>query len=105
MTFSSDSTLTEIEKKTEVIYGEENTVKKMLHDFSFVKEKVDNCIDSTGPSVIISTEPVRKAIIDLRNRGIKVQFITEITKENIHYSKELIKISMKCDTLNSFCSF
>lgn len=93
MTFPSDSTMPDIEEKTEVIYGEENTVKKALHDFSVVKEKVDNCINSTGPSVIISTEPVRKAIIDLRNRGIKVRFITQITKENIHYSKELIKIS------------
>lgn len=93
MTFPSDSTMPDIEEKTEVIYGEENTVKKALHDFSVVKEKVDNCINSTGPSVIISTEPVRKAIIDLRNRGIKVRFITKITKEYIHYSKELIKIS------------
>ena len=79
MTFPSDSTMPDTEEKTEVIYGEENTVKKALHDFSVVKEKVDNCINSTGPSVIISTEPVRKAIIDLRNRGIKVRFITEIT--------------------------
>ena len=93
MTFPSDSTMPDIEEKTEVIYGEENTVKKALHDFSVVKEKVDNCINSTGPFVIISTEPVRKAIIDLRNRGIKVRFITQITKEYIHYSTELIKIS------------
>lgn len=82
MTFPSDSTMPDIEK-TEVIYGEENSVKAW-HDFSVVKEKVDNCINSTRPSVIISTEPVRKAIIDLRNRGIEVRFITEITKEYIH---------------------
>jgi hypothetical protein len=87
LTFFSDSTMADIEKKTEVIYGEENTVKKTLHDFSFVKERIDNRIDSTGPSDIISTEPVRKAIIDLRNRGTKVRFITEITKENIHTVK------------------
>ncbi|MGB8086485.1 MAG: hypothetical protein WCF07_09385 [Nitrososphaeraceae archaeon] len=47
MTFPSDSTMPDIEEKTEVIYGEENTVKKALHDFSVVKEKVDNCINST----------------------------------------------------------
>ena len=33
MTFPSDSTMPDIEEKTEVIYGEENTVKKALHDF------------------------------------------------------------------------
>jgi hypothetical protein len=37
MTFPSDSTMPDMEK-TEVIYGEENSVKAW-HDFSVVKER------------------------------------------------------------------
>jgi two-component system, OmpR family, sensor histidine kinase VicK len=93
MSVPSNSPIESIEEKTEIIYGEENTVKKTLEDLHRVKEKVDNCIDSTGPSVIATTETVRDAFAKLRGRGIKIRFITEITKENIHYYEELMKIS------------
>lgn len=35
---------------------------------------------------------VKKSLIDARDRGIKTRFITEITKDNIAYCKELIKL-------------
>jgi hypothetical protein len=44
MTFSPDShgsSTTDLEEKTEVIYGKENTIKKTLHDFQLVREKLD----------------------------------------------------------------
>jgi hypothetical protein len=33
--------------------------------------------------------------IDLNNRGIKLRVITEITKDNISYCKELMKLSIE----------
>ncbi len=33
------------------------------------------------------------AIVDLKNRGIKTRLITEITKDNLSYCKELIKLT------------
>ena len=35
---------------------------------------------------------IRITILQLKNRGVKIRFITEITKDNIHYCKELINI-------------
>jgi len=40
-------------------------------------------------------EPIIKGIIDLNNRGIKSRVITEITKYNISYCKELMKLSIE----------
>jgi two-component system sensor histidine kinase VicK len=87
------SSTTDLEENTEVIYGEENTIKKTLHDFQLVREKLDCCVDSAGASVNLTTEPVRIALINLKKRGIKIRFITEITKDNMHYCKELIGIA------------
>jgi sugar-specific transcriptional regulator TrmB len=60
--------------------------------FPDVKERIDRCADDNAPISHIMLEPVRDGYIQLKNRGIKVRFITEITKENLYYSKELMKI-------------
>jgi two-component system sensor histidine kinase VicK len=80
------------EEKTETIYGVENTVSVSLECFARVKERHDTCGDDTLPSVIVMTEPIKKAYRELLRRGIKTRFISEITDKNIEYCKELIKI-------------
>ena len=77
---------------TEVIHGGENTLKVSLNCFARVKQRHDSFGDFTLPSVIISVEPVKNAYIELGKKGIPTRFITEITKENISYCKELMKI-------------
>ena len=39
----------------------------------------------------MGVEPIKKGYIDFKNRGVKIRFITEITKDNIPYCKELMK--------------
>nr|MDQ5876927.1 hypothetical protein [Thermoproteota archaeon] len=60
--------------------------------FSNVKERIDCSADSNAPYSHVMLKPVWDGYIQLKNRGIKVRFITEITKENLYYSKELMKI-------------
>ncbi len=79
-------------EKTEILYGVDNIVKRAIGDFHKIRERLDNCIDSTGPSVFFKT-PIWKDFIELKNRGIKLRFITEITKDNLDYSKELSKVA------------
>ncbi len=43
----------------------------------------------------MTTEPIVKGIIDHNNRGIKSKLITEITKDNISYCKELMKLAIE----------
>ena len=79
-------------EKTEILYGSDKIVKRTIDDFHLIKERFDNCTDSTGPSVFFNT-PIWKEFVNLKNRGIKLRFITEITKDNIIYCKELMKIT------------
>jgi two-component system sensor histidine kinase VicK len=49
--------------------------------------------DKNGPSIIIEFPDIYKNnYIEAKRRGAKIRFITEITKDNINYSKELMNI-------------
>jgi two-component system, OmpR family, sensor histidine kinase VicK len=78
-------------EKTEVLHGVENTSKRILHVFSSIKNSWDVCADCTGPSVTIEVEQVKKQYLNFKNRGVKTRYITQVTKDNIHYCKEMIK--------------
>ena len=79
--------------KSEILYGADNIVKRTIQDFHTIKERLDNCIDSTSPYVFFKAPIVWKELVGLRNRGVKLRFITEITKDNINYSKELSTVA------------
>jgi two-component system sensor histidine kinase VicK len=78
---------------TQVWEGVENTVGKSLKVLYKLQKSCDLCVDRNGPSVILTTEPIRQAYLDLKRRGIRVRFITEVTRENIEYCREMIKIA------------
>jgi two-component system, OmpR family, sensor histidine kinase VicK len=65
-------------------------VRKILQFISNTKSKFDACIDHTRPSLAVEIEGVKDSLLDARNRGIRIRFITEINKDNISYCKELI---------------
>lgn len=83
---------TEDIEKTEVVVGLENVIDRTLQSFTEVTEKFDNCTDSTYPIVLTSVEIIRKAYRELRDRGIKIRFITEITNENVQFVKEIFDL-------------
>jgi two-component system sensor histidine kinase VicK len=78
-------------KRTEVLYSAENVMHALLQFLSKANGRIDSCADYKGPSVVIEVQEYKKLLFDLNTRGIKLRYITEITKENVHYCKELIK--------------
>jgi two-component system sensor histidine kinase VicK len=79
---------------TEVLYDQEDIVKWTVQTIKNVKFRIDNCTDENGPSLfLIPGNPVAKAFGELKERGIEVRFITEITPRNTSYCKELMKIA------------
>ncbi len=79
-------------KLTEVAYGIENTIKMTIKCFSIVTLKVDVCADYKGPSIFVKTPQILQAYDELKERGVKVRFITEIKKNNVDYCKRLCQI-------------
>ena len=89
---SADSLLTSNtnSQKSEILYGAENAVGRGVQFMQNVKKKMDIFFDYRAPSIVINIEEYRNGYIDIRRRGAKIRAFTEITKENIHYCKELI---------------
>jgi signal transduction histidine kinase len=78
-------------ERTEVISGEEYVIT--ILQFLSKAEKIDSCGDYKAPSLIFEVEEYRKLISDIKDKGIKLRYITDITKDNIHYCKELLKFA------------
>jgi signal transduction histidine kinase len=79
-------------ERTEVLHGQENVIGVVLHFTSRAKDIIDACIDSTRPLLAIEIKQLRKSFIDSKTRGVKLRYVTEVTKDNINYCKELLKI-------------
>ena len=88
----SEPSTTDVEEKTEDVYGDENIINDTLRIYSILKRSLDICNDSRGPSMfVIPNHPVTKAYRELKERGIRLRFIAEITKDNIVDCRELMK--------------
>jgi signal transduction histidine kinase len=79
-------------KISEILYGIENAVGRGVYFMSNVKERMDICFDHRAPSIVVGVEEYRNGYLDIRKRGGKIRAFTEITKDNIQYCKELIKL-------------
>jgi signal transduction histidine kinase len=79
------------EEKTEVICDADTIVKITLNLFANAKISLDNCIDSNTPSILtIPNHPITKGHYDMSKRGVRIRFITEVTRENLVHCKELM---------------
>jgi two-component system, OmpR family, sensor histidine kinase VicK len=79
-------------ESTEIWYGIDNIISRSLEVLSKIQITYDLCLDSTGVSPILEIEPVKKAYFGLKNRGVKMRIITEITTTNISYCKEMMRV-------------
>ena len=79
---------------TKVFHGTENSTKALVEFVSRAKQRIDSVVDSTAPSIIIETESIRNERFSAaKDRGVKFRYVTEITKDNISYCKEMLKFA------------
>ena len=79
-------------RSSEILYGGENAVGRGVQFMRNVKKNMDIFFDHRAPSIVVDIEEYRNGYINIRRRGAKIRAFTEITKENIHYCKELMKL-------------
>jgi two-component system sensor histidine kinase VicK len=75
-----------------VLHGPENTTRAILEFLSKAHSTLDICADSSWPSVAMGVDVYGKALRDASVRGVKLKVVTEITKDNLSYCKEVMKI-------------
>jgi two-component system, OmpR family, sensor histidine kinase VicK len=77
-------------KNTKVLQCPEKVIDIALQFTSNAENKIDACVDHTRPSLIVGIRELKKAFRDVKKRGVKLRYITEITAENISFCKELL---------------
>ena len=80
------------DENTSVLYGIDNVINEELQFFSNARKRIDTCMNHTRPELAIALEPIREAFIDAKKRNVGLRYLTEITKDNVTYCKELMAI-------------
>ena len=80
-------------EKTEVLNGFEKTTETIMKFLNTAEMSMNICADHTWPSVAMGVEVFRKGLYDLKARNVQSRYITDITKDNIEYCKDLMQIS------------
>jgi hypothetical protein len=90
--------------KTRVITGIGNITKAIAKFQSNIKKSWCACVDSSIP-VFSMSEKIKRGYMDAKKRGVRIRYITEITKDNLPYCKELVKYVELRHLSGITCSF
>ena len=81
-----------LSEKTEVLTKPEDIDRVIHQTFSNIFSSYCTCIDTSGPAVVMSIEPMKKRLIVAHARGVKIRFVTEVTKDNLPYCKQMMEL-------------
>ena len=82
------------EERSELLYGTENAVQRGVQFMQKVKKGMGLFGDKNGPSIVMEFDIYRDNYKAVKRRGARIRLITEITRDNIHYCKELIRLRL-----------
>jgi two-component system sensor histidine kinase VicK len=77
---------------TRLIEGIDNVLNAELQFFSNARKRIDTCMNYTRPELVIMLEQINNAFLHAKGRSVVLRYITEITKDNISYCKQLMTI-------------
>ena len=75
---------------TKVLYGVETVVNTIIDFLNRTNDVVYACVDQTRPVLTLDTSDLKNAFLYAKRRGVKLHYVTEITKDNISYCKQLM---------------
>ncbi|MGN6628247.1 MAG: histidine kinase dimerization/phospho-acceptor domain-containing protein, partial [Candidatus Nitrosocosmicus sp.] len=78
--------------KTEVLHGNDIIIKRTLEAYTRIKASLDGTLDNTGPAIMVLYEPIWSGLVLLKEKGIKIRGVTEVTPNNICYCKKLMEV-------------
>jgi two-component system, OmpR family, sensor histidine kinase VicK len=78
---------------TRVFYGVETVISTVIQFLNQTNFVVYACVDQTRPILTLDILVLKNAFLDAKNRGVKLLYITEITKDNLTYCKQLMEMT------------
>ncbi len=82
-----------IEEKFTKIHESDKVFEVIFRFIDDSENKIDFCISSLTPLIIIQNDTLKNKFIDAAKRGVKLSFVTEITKDNLGFIKEIMSFS------------
>ncbi len=76
---------------SKITLGVDKIISMAVKEVSEVKNSMDACYDSTGVPMTVTSDLVWKTIKIAMKRGVKARVVTNITKDNIIYCKEMME--------------
>src|SRR5215216_4688843 len=77
---------------TLVFYGVDAVINTVIQFLNQTSKTVYACVDQTRPKLALDISALKKAFEDAKSRGVKLMYVTEITKDNVSYCKQLMEI-------------
>ena len=72
-------------------HGTQEIIRRGQKELSKIKKRYDSILDHDGPSIIMKNQFVIATYALIRARGCSLRLVTDISKGNISYCKELAK--------------
>jgi two-component system, OmpR family, sensor histidine kinase VicK len=72
---STDNTINNNNKKTEILFGNSNVISAELRFFLNSKKRIDTCMNYTRPQMAIVLEPMKKAFVDAKTKGVRLRYV------------------------------
>jgi two-component system, OmpR family, sensor histidine kinase VicK len=89
-----------MEPRTEIVHGSDRVVDHLVQFINNAQLRLDVCVDHMMPSLAVTISRLKDALIYASRRHVRIRYITEITKGNLDYCKELISIVDELRHLN-----
>ena len=77
--------------QVEIPHASKNLADLPLEIISNFRERFDFCIDRNGMTLLTDDEKLWNAIKDLKDKGVKVRFVTSLSDGNISFCRQLMK--------------
>jgi two-component system, OmpR family, sensor histidine kinase VicK len=75
---------------TTVFYGVETVINTVVQFLDQTRSTIYACVDQTRPILTLDILLLKNAFLDAKRRGVKLLYITEITKDNLSYCRQLM---------------
>ena len=76
-----------------VFYGVDAVINIVMQFLNHTNKTVYACVDQTRPILTLDILVLKKAFEDAKRRGVKLMYVTEITKDNLSYCKRLMEMT------------
>jgi two-component system, OmpR family, sensor histidine kinase VicK len=79
-------------KVTKVFSGVETVINTIIEFLDQTNNVVYACVDQTRPILALDISVLKQAFLRTKKRGVKLKYLTEITKDNLSYCKQLLTV-------------